>query len=86
MFLSFSCAVVLIVLLRFMESGSLLGVLKKFGQFPETLVGIYITQVSLMLFVLEFWHLISDCRCWLVSNTFMSRVSYIEISRVCFYL
>ncbi len=67
-----------------MESGSLLGVLKKFGQFPETLVGIYITQVSFSAFALFSWCLIGDCRCWLVSNTFMSRVSYTEISRVCF--
>jgi serine/threonine protein kinase len=35
----------LYIILEFCENGSLHGVLKKFGRFPEQLVGLYILQV-----------------------------------------
>ncbi|XP_049850344.1 ras GTPase-activating-like protein rgaA [Schistocerca gregaria] len=33
------------IVLEFVENGSLLSILKKFGNFPETLIAVYITQV-----------------------------------------
>jgi hypothetical protein len=66
---------------RFMENGSLAGVIKKYGSFSESLTAIYITQV---LRGLKVSTEVNRMKTWvqaLLCSTYTSKVYCIEISK-----